>query len=105
MTVMASQKVRVVGGPLDGISHPPARTDAGKLSQDIGVRRGPRRAWISPTGTVSASPAPGRELYVLDAGVYVYAGDTYARCGCGGYFRKAEGGQERQPCPACGATS
>lgn len=100
------EKVRVVGGPFDGVSHPRPATTAGRTARaELGVRKGPRQAWINAAGTVSAGPAPGRELYVLEGDAYVYAGDTHARCECGGYFRKAEGGQERQPCPACGATT
>lgn len=105
-------KLKVIGGPLDG------------LRQKEGVRRIGRRgdfAWINAGGAVSPNPGPGRLLYrrarlrhehvneqgkrvAMPEEVYVFAGDTHAACECGGTYRKAEGGQERQPCANCGST-
>jgi hypothetical protein len=104
---MAGRKVKVKGGPYCGI---------GRGVGGATVSRGTRFAWINGRGAVSPSPGPARHLYVLTevevrlAGgktgyeeVYMYAGHTHARCGCGGFFRKAEAGRERQPCPMCGS--
>lgn len=90
---------KVIGGPLDGLTK--ARGEA------EGVRRGTSFAWINAGGAISPAPAPGRYLYRFDATLeaYVFAGDSHARCECGGYYRKAEGGRDRQPCPMCSAGS
>jgi hypothetical protein len=81
-------KVPVIGGPLDGIGRVRGRT---------------RFAYISRWGRVFTEPSVNLHLYVLTADGYVYAGDAYARCSCGGWMRKPEGGQERAPCALCGA--
>lgn len=99
---MATTRVPVLGGPLDGVTRP---------AGEDGVARRTTFAWLDQAGRVHAGAAPGRELYVLErlgggrGEAYVFAGDSHYRCDCGGYVRKAEGGQERQPCPLCGASN
>lgn len=69
-----------------------------------GVRVGPRLAWLTTTGRVFAKASPGRFLYRLMEGKYVFVGDRLRVCdGCGGVTPRAEGGRETVPCSLCGA--
>lgn len=81
-------RVDVSGGPADGHR----------------VRDAGRERWLdAETAKGFVRPGPGRALYVLEGGQYVFAGHRVGHCeGCGGFVKpKPDGGRARQ-CPLCG---
>lgn len=101
-----SDRLELVGGPLDGhsIAPRPGRYAwvAGKLH--VGALEGLRTlpgqsARFLRGGSASSRPRDRAALYEDgDDGVLLYAGHRRYLCECGAYHHKCEGGSEKRPC-------
>lgn len=103
---MPSERIPLVGGPLDGHSIPKQRSRivwvSGRL---VRSRLTGAEGFCAPTvlafdgGGASPKPTTGRALYAREDGCFLYAGHRMTYCNaCGCYHGRAEGGREKRPC-------
>lgn len=110
-----SDRMQLVGGPLDGheVGPPPGkyvwvrgkltRTLYNQLAHAAGkpllkLLPGARATFVRG-GAATCKPLDGAALYQRDGDVLVYAGHRVTLCNaCGCYHGKAEGGREKRRC-------